>query len=293
MDLRAQIRGWLIEDLGSGPFPFEAARDPWCEAEIKAKSGAVLCGAPYVLTILEEAQSLLALGPAKAPEIEWEHEEGARVPAGAVAARARGHAQTFLKAERTLLNFLSHLSEIATHTAEVLGSIGDLPTGFGGIIDTRKNTPGLRHFEKYAVRVGGAKNHRLGFFDGDLIKDNDIAAAGGVRPAIDRVWGLRYMTEVQVEVGSLAELEEVIADGRVHMILLDNMDLPALRQAVARARRAKAASKTGKPYSLEASGIGGGDFRAVAQAGVDFISTSRLVRAAPPLDFNMKIVKVG
>lgn len=293
MDLRAQIRGWLIEDLGGGPFPFEAARDPWCEAEIKAKTGAVLCGAPYVLTILEETQSLLSLGPAKAPGIEWEYEEGARVPAGAAAARARGHAQTLLKAERTLLNFLSHLSEIATHTAEVLGSIGDLPAGFGGILDTRKNTPGLRHFEKYAVRVGGAKNHRLGFFDGDLIKDNDIAAAGGIRPAIDRVWGLRYMAEVQVEVQNMKELEEVIADGRVHMILLDNMDLATLREAVARARRAKAAAKTGKPYSLEASGIGGADFRVIAQAGVDFISTSRLVRAAPPLDFNMKIVRVG
>ncbi|MBI2132864.1 MAG: hypothetical protein HYT99_08690 [Candidatus Tectomicrobia bacterium] len=273
MDLRAQIRGWLIEDLGGGPFPFEAARDPWCEAEIKAKTGAVLCGAPYVLAILEETQSLLALGPAKAPEIEWGYEEGARVPAGAAAARARGHAQTLLKAERTLLNFLSRLSEIATHTAEVLGSIGDLPAGFGGILDTRKNTPGLRHFEKYAVRVGGTKNHRLGFFDGD--------------------WALRYMAEIQIEVQNMKELEEVIADGRVHMILLDNMDLPALRQAVARARQAKAASKTGKPYSLEASGIGGGDFRAIAQAGVDFISTSRLVRAAPPLDFNMKIVRVG
>ena len=293
MDLRAQIRDWLTEDLGGGPFPFEAARDPWCEAEIRTKSEALLCGAPYALAILEETQRLLALGPARPPEVEWEHAEGARVPAGAVLARARGHAQTLLKAERTLLNFLSHLSEIATHTAEVLREIGPLPAGFGGILDTRKNTPGLRHFEKYAVRVGGARNHRLGFFDGELIKDNDIAVAGGVRPAIGRVWGLRYMAEVQIEVQNLTELEEVIADGRVHMILLDNMGLATLREAVACARKAKAAARTGKPYSLEASGIGGGGFKAIAEAGVDFISTSRLVRAAPPLDFNMKIVRVG
>ncbi|MBI3127828.1 MAG: carboxylating nicotinate-nucleotide diphosphorylase [Candidatus Tectomicrobia bacterium] len=293
MDLRAQIRAWLAEDLGPGPFHFEAARDPWCEAHVKAKSAALLCGAPYVLAILEETQSLLALGPAKPPEAGWEYEEGARVPAGAVVCRARGHAQTLLKAERTLLNFLSHLSEIATHTANVLKEIGDLPAGFGGVIDTRKNTPGLRHFEKYAVRTGGARNHRLGFFDGDLIKDNDIAVAGGVRPAIDRVWGLRYMTEIQIEVQDLAQLDEVLSDGRVHMILLDNMDLATLREAVSRARQKGTASRTGKPYSLEASGVGGAGFRALAEAGVDFISTSRLVRAAPPLDFNMKIVKVG
>ncbi|MEK6712087.1 MAG: hypothetical protein AABZ64_16080, partial [Nitrospinota bacterium] len=275
---------------------FEAARDPWCEAHIKAKSAAVLCGAPFVHAILEETQGLLALGPARPPEVEWEYAEGARVPAGAVVARARGHAETLLKAERTALNFLSHLSEIATHTADVLREIGPLPVGFGGVLDTRKNAPGLRYFEKYAVRAGGARNHRLGFFDGDLVKDNDIAVAGGIRAAIDRVFGRRYMAEVQIEVGSLAELDEVLADGRVHMILLDNMDLPALREAVARARRKGTASKTGKPYSLEASGIGGaggGGFRAIAEAGVDFISTSRLVRAAPPLDFNMKIVRVG
>ncbi len=293
MDLRARIRDWLTEDLGGAPFHFETARDRWCEAHVRAKSEAVLAGRPFLAAIFEEAQALLALDRGRPPEVEWEAEEGARVPAGARVARVRGYAQTLLKAERTALNFLSHVSEIATHTAALLERLGDLPPSFRGLVDTRKNRPGLRYFEKYAVRVGGARNHRLGFFDGDLIKDNDIAAAGSIRQAIDRVWGVRYMTDVQIEVQSLAQLDDVLDDGRVHMILLDNMDLPALRAAVARARERGTASRTGKPYSLEASGIGGADLGAIARAGVDYISTSRLVRAAPPLDFSMKIVKAG
>lgn len=293
MDLRARIRDWLIEDFGSAPLHFETAGDPWCEARIRAKSAAVLAGSPFVAPVLEETQALLALDRGRPPEIEWRAAEGTRLAADEIAAVVHGHAQTLLKAERTALNLLSHVSEIATHTAAVLAELGDVPASFRGLVDTRKNRPGLRYFEKYAVRIGGARNHRLGFFDGDLIKDNDIAAAGSVRAAVDRVWNRRYMTEMQIEAQDLAQLDAVLDDGRVHLILLDNMDLDTLREAVSRCRARGTAAETGKPYVLEASGIGDSDHAAVAAAGVDFISTSSLVRGAPPLDFNMKIVRVG
>jgi nicotinate-nucleotide pyrophosphorylase (carboxylating) len=148
------------------------------------------------------------------------------------------------------------------------------------------------YFEKYGVRIGGAKNHRLGMFDGDLIKDNDITVAGSIPAAIDAKWDQRYMVDIQIEVQSVDQLDEVMDDGRVHMILLDNMDADTLRHAVGRARAREAASKTGKRYVLEASGIKGSGLLEVAETGVDYISTSSLVRSAPSLDFNMKIVRI-
>ena len=150
-----------------------------------------------------------------------------------------GHTQTILKAERTALNLISHISEIATHTANTLDRFGDFPETLKGIIDTRKNRPGLRYFEKYAVRAGGGQNHRLGFFDGEMIKDNDIVAAGSITAAVDIQFGNRYMTETQIEVQNLTQLEEVLEDGRVHMILLDNMDIETLQKAVTRTRESR------------------------------------------------------
>ena len=290
MDIRSKIREWLLEDFGSAPLHFDAGSDPWRAAELRSKSDAVLAGAPFFLLALEETQSLLALGASRPPEVEWLKKEGARVAGGDLLAHVRGHAQTILKAERTALNLLSHVSEIATHTADALARLGDPPEAFKGLVDTRKNRPGLRYFEKYAVRAGGGRNHRLGLFDGELIKDNDIAAAGSIPAAIDRHFGRRYMTDIQIEAQNLAQVEEVIEDGRVHMILLDNMSLETLREAVSLARAAGRASRTGKPYELEASGVGASDLAGVARTGVDYISTSALVRAAPPLDFHMKIV---
>ena len=207
-------------------------------------------------------------------------------------ATVRGHAQVLLKTERTALNILSYTSEIATHTARVMRELGDPPESFAGVLDTRKGRPGLMYFEKYAVRIGGGKNHRLGMFDGDLIKDNDIAVAGSIRAAIDAQWGKRYMVDIQIEVQSFEQLDEVMDDGRVHMVLLDNMDAATLRDAVARARGRGTASRTGKRYVLEASGIKGAELGEIARTGVDYLSTSSLVRSAPPLDFNMKIVRV-
>ena len=292
MDIRSKIRGWLLEDFGGAPLQYDAEEDPLCVAELRTKSDAILAGSPFFLLILEETQNLLALGRSRPPEVKWQKDEGARIYMGELLATVSGHTQTILKAERTALNLLSHISEIASHTTNTLARFGDFPESLKGIIDTRKNRPGLRYFEKYAVRAGGGQNHRLGFFDGEMIKDNDIVAAGSIPAAIDRQFGNRYMTKTQIEVQNLAQLEEVIEDGRVHMILLDNMDIETLRKAVARTRKVDIAFKTQKPYELEASGIADTDIRSIAETGVDYISTSSLVRSAPPLDFHMKITKL-
>ena len=292
MDIRSKVREWLLEDFGSAPLQYDAEKDPLCVAELRTKSDAILAGSPFILPVLEETQNLLALGKSNPPEVKWQKDEGARISKGELLAHVSGHTQTILKAERTSLNLISHISEIATHTANTLAYFGDFPETLKGIIDTRKNRPGLRYFEKYAVRAGGGQNHRLGFFDGEMIKDNDIVAAGSIPAAIDRQFGNRYMTETQIEVQNLAQLEEVIEDGRVHMILLDNMNIETLQKAVARTRKVGVTFKTQKPYEIEASGIGDGDIRSIAETGVDYISTSSLVRSAPPLDFHMKITKV-
>ncbi len=292
MDIRSKVREWLLEDFGSTPLQYDAEKDPLCVAELRTKSDAILAGSPFILPVLEETQNLLALGKSNPPEVNWLKDEKARISKGELLAHVSGHTQTILKAERTSLNLLSHISEIATHTANTLAYFGDFPETLKGIIDTRKNRPGLRYFEKYAVRAGGGQNHRLGFFDGEMIKDNDIVAAGSIPAAIDRQFGNRYMTETQIEVQNLAQLEEVIEDGRVHMILLDNMNIETLQKAVARTRKVGVTFKTQKPYEIEASGIGDGDIRSIAETGVDYISTSSLVRSAPPLDFHMKITKV-
>ena len=292
MDIRSKIREWLLEDFGSAPLHYDAEKEPLCVAELRSKSDAILAGSPFILLVLEETQNILALGKSSPPEVIWSKSEGASISRGELLARVSGHTQTILKAERTALNLLSHISEIATHTANTLARFGDFPETLKGIIDTRKNRPGLRYFEKYAVRAGGGRNHRLGFFDGEMIKDNDIVAAGSIPAAIDRQFGNRYMTETQIEVQDLVQLEEVLEDGRAHMILLDNMDIETLRKAVARTRKVGITLKTQKPYELEASGIADANIRGIAETGVDFISTSSLVRSAPPLDFHMKITKV-
>lgn len=292
MDIRAKVREWLLDDLGSAPFQMETKNDPLCEAEIRAKSEGILAGSPFLGIIFDETQRLLALDRPEPAEWRWEKKDGDALAPGDLVATVRGHAQVLLKTERTALNILSYTSEIATHTARVMRELGDPPESFAGVLDTRKGRPGLMYFEKYAVRIGGGKNHRLGMFDGDLIKDNDIAVAGSIRAAIDAQWGKRYMVDIQIEVQSFEQLDEVMDDGRVHMVLLDNMDAATLRDAVVRARGCGTASRTGKRYVLEASGIKGAELGEIARTGVDYLSTSSLVRSAPPLDFNMKIVRV-
>ena len=202
--------------------------------------------------------------------------DGARVGAGDVIAKVSGSARAILTGERVALNFLGRMSGIATLTAAYVDAVAGTKAA---IVDTRKTTPGLRAFEKYAVRCGGGMNHRVGLFDAILIKDNHIVAAGGLAAAIA---GARaragHLVKIEVEVDTLAQLDEVMAH-RVDVVLLDNMTPAQLKVAVARVAGALITEASGG-VSLET-------VRAIAEAGVDLISVGALTHSAPVLDLGL------
>ena len=202
--------------------------------------------------------------------------DGARLGPGGRLGRVRGPARGLLTAERTALNLLQHLSGIATLTARYVALIAHTKAA---LVDTRKTTPGLRALEKYAVRCGGGMNHRFGLDDAILIKDNHVAAAGGVAEALTRARALAgHLTPIEVEVDSLAQLDQALPFAP-HVILLDNFSLQDLRTAVAR---------TGGKVRLEASGgVSLDTVRAIAETGVDAISVGALTHSAPVLDIGL------
>jgi nicotinate-nucleotide pyrophosphorylase (carboxylating) len=204
--------------------------------------------------------------------------DGAAVEAGGVIAEFRGAARSILMAERTMLNFMGHLSGIATLTREYVRAVEGTRAR---ITCTRKTTPGLRALEKRAVRLGGGINHRFSLADAVLIKDNHIAAAGGVRAALERAQSAAgHMRVIEIEVDTLAQLREALPL-RPHCILLDNMDLGALREAVA---------LVGDSVVLEASGnIRLDTVRPVAETGVGYISVGALTHSAPRLDLGLDV----
>jgi nicotinate-nucleotide pyrophosphorylase (carboxylating) len=209
------------------------------------------------------------------PQLQFEPEtsDGAGSAAGSTLATVEGSARALLMAERVALNFLGHLSGVATATRALVEAVRGT---HARIACTRKTTPGLRGLEKYAVRCGGGFNHRFGLDDAILIKDNHIAAAGGIAPAIARVRaGTGHMIRIELEVDTLAELEEALALG-VDTVLLDNMASDDLRRAVALAK--------GRAV-LEASGnVTLATVRAIAETGVDYISSGAITHSAPNLD---------
>lgn len=263
----------LEEDLGlAGDLTSQAslAPDAWAEARLAAREPGVIAG----LDLAAAAFRLIGDGVSFLPHLR----DGDDVAAGTVVAEVSGPARLVMGAERVALNFLNHLSGIATLTrlyvAETAG------TG-ARICDTRKTIPGLRAFEKYAVRCGGGANHRYGLDDAILIKDNHIAVAGSVSAAYRAAADFAgHLVAIEIEVASLAELEEALEAG-ARIVLLDNMDDETLRRAVAlNAGRAR----------LEASGgVKLERVRAIAQTGVDFISTSQITMAAPPLDLGLDV----
>ena len=204
--------------------------------------------------------------------------DGAAVEAGGTIAEFRGAARSILMAERTMLNFMGHLSGIATLTREYVRAVAGTRAR---ITCTRKTTPGLRALEKRAVRLGGGINHRFSLADAVLIKDNHIAAAGGVRAALERAQSAAgHMRVIEIEVDTLAQLREALPL-RPHCILLDNMDLDSLREAVALA---------GESVVLEASGnIRLDTVRPVAETGVGYISVGALTHSAPRLDLGLDV----
>ncbi len=202
--------------------------------------------------------------------------DGAEVAAGDVVARISGPAGAILTGERTALNFLCHLSGIATLTAQYVKAVEG--TG-ASICCTRKTTPGLRALEKYAVRAGGGQNHRFGLFDAVLIKDNHIAAAGGLRKAVARVRAeAGHMVKIEVEVDTLDQLDELL-DMKADAVLLDNMTPDKLREAVRRAN--------GNLVTEASGGVNLETVREIAETGVDLISVGRLTHSPQALDLGL------
>jgi nicotinate-nucleotide pyrophosphorylase (carboxylating) len=204
--------------------------------------------------------------------------DGADAEAGKVIARVTGRARALLTGERTALNLLGRLSGIATATRDVVARLEGLPTR---VVCTRKTTPGLRALEKHAVRLGGGSSHRYGLDDAVLVKDNHVALAGGIAEAVRRARAKAgHMLKVEVEVDTLDQLDEALAVG-ADAVLLDNMDLPTLVEAVRRAR--------GRALTEASGGIRPDNVRAVAGTGVDLVSLGWLTHSAPSLDVALDV----
>jgi nicotinate-nucleotide pyrophosphorylase (carboxylating) len=208
--------------------------------------------------------------------------DGGQVGEGGAIARVSGNARALLSAERVAMNFLGHLSGIATLTRRYVEKVAGTRAR---IIDTRKTTPGLRALEKLAVRAGGGLNHRFGLFDAVLIKDNHIVAAGGIGPALQRARAhAGHMLKIEVEVTTLAELEDALAHGP-DAVLLDNMPLPMLEAAVSRV--------AGRVLTEASGGVTLATVRDIAQTGVDLISIGALTQSAPNLDVGLDFAPAG
>ncbi len=267
------IKMALEEDIGAGDLATLNTIPPEQRARglFRAKRDCTVAG----LFLLERLFSFLDSDV----QIRCLCRDGDQVSRGTVIAEAEGVVRALLMGERTALNFLQRLSGTATLTRRYVDTIKDLPSK---IIDTRKTTPGLRTLEKYAVRMGGGTNHRLGLYDAAIIKDNHIAASGSIAQAVEKVRSHSpFMSRVEVECEDLKQVQKAL-DAKADVIMLDNMDTATMKEAV---RLIK------KRVWVEASGgITMERVREVAEAGVDFISVGALTHSAPAVDFNMKIV---
>ncbi len=265
------IRRALSEDIGTGDITTLSTipAEKMTAAVLIAKEDGVICGLPVFSRVYE------LLDPAVL--VKFEINEGQKVSKGDRLARIEGPARSILTGERVALNFLQRLSAIATKTAWAVGQIQGTKAS---IADTRKTTPGLRIFEKYAVRIGGGSNHRFNLADGILIKDNHIQAAGGITAAVTQARRLAPHTlKIEVEVETMAQIDEALAC-RADIIMLDNMDQAGIEAAVARiAGRA----------IIEISGnMGEKDLAALAATGIDLISIGALTHTVKALDISLR-----
>lgn len=266
------IRDALDEDIGAGDLATMAtiAADAQGKGLFRAKKDGVVAG----LVLLERIFYFID------PKVQIHHfvKDGASVAAGTVAAEAVGPVRALLLGERTALNFLQQLSGTATLTKKLVDAVRDFPCK---VLDTRKTTPGLRTLQKYAVRMGGGTNHRIGLYDAALVKDNHIEATGSIAEAVKAVRRhAPFMAKVEVEAGNMKQVQEAI-DAGADVIMLDNMNLQQMAEAV---------KFVNKRAWVEASGgITLESIRQVAETGVDFISSGALTHSAPVVDFNMKI----
>jgi nicotinate-nucleotide pyrophosphorylase (carboxylating) len=267
----AHIDQALAEDIGTGDVTGLLIPDQQVEAaRVVVRESAVLCGAPWFEAVMHRVDDRIL--------VDWAYAEGDWMEPDSVVCRLHGPARALLTAERTALNFLQLFSGVATATRRY----ADLASGTrAAILDTRKTLPGLRLGQKYAVRVGGGKNQRLALYDGVLIKENHIAAAGGIGPALKAAQALPYDVPVQIEVENLDELRQALDAGAVS-ILLDNFSLDDLRAAVELTR--------GRAVLEASGGITHDTVRAIAQTGVDRISIGSLTKDIKAVDYSMRIL---
>jgi nicotinate-nucleotide pyrophosphorylase (carboxylating) len=272
-DVESIVRLALAEDIGRGDITTEATvpQGATATAEILQKAPGVLCGLPVAELVFKSLD----------PRVRFTRvvEEGSHDDTRRVVATLHGPAAAILSGERTALNFIQRLSGVATASRHAAQLVADTRAK---VIDTRKTTPGLRVLEKYAVRVGGASNHRAGLDDGFLIKENHIRAAGGITPAVTAAQSRAAPGQiVEVEVTTLAELDEALAAG-ARLILLDNFSIPLMCEAV---------EHTSGRARLEASGgITLETLSEFARTGVDYISLGALTHSAGVLDFSLEVL---
>ena len=263
----------LAEDVGAGDLTAGLiAPERQAHARILARESAVICGSAWAEAALQQV----------VPEarISWHVRDGQRCAADQVVLELTGPARGLLTAERTVLNFLQLLSAVATKTADYVAAVNAVPGNRAHIVDTRKTLPGLRMAQKYAVVCGGGSNHRIGLYDAVLIKENHIAAAGGVTAVLQRAAAVAPTAKfVEIEVETLAQLQEALQAG-ASMVLLDNMDLPTLHEAVR--------LNAGRAILEISGGVNMGTVRDLAATGVDRISIGALTKDVKAVDFSMR-----
>jgi nicotinate-nucleotide pyrophosphorylase (carboxylating) len=272
-DVREQVARALAEDVGTGDLT--AALVPGGRtgsATVITREAAVVCGQPWFDEVFRQLDATV--------RIDWDVAEGSGAVPGQRLCRLAGPARSLLTGERTALNFLQTLSGTATAARRYADELTGLPCR---VLDTRKTIPGLRQAQKYAVRCGGGSNHRMGLYDGILVKENHIMAAGSIAAAVDAAREQGVDIPVEVEVESLDELRQALEAG-ADMALLDEFSLDDLRAAVALNR-----SHARGPIRLEASGsVTFETLRAIAETGVDFISVGSLTKHVRAVDLSMR-----
>jgi nicotinate-nucleotide pyrophosphorylase (carboxylating) len=271
------VRDALLEDLGRGDWTAQLVpANQVVTAQVVAKQAAVVCGQPW----FEDCVHVLDPGAT----VDWLCAEGASVAAGTTLCRIGGNARAILSAERSALNFLQMLSAVATRArgyAHAIAGVSSNPNGCV-VLDTRKTLPGLRQAQKYAVRIGGAANHRMALWDGILIKENHIAAAGGIAAALAAARALDTSVPIQIEVESLDELEQAL-DAGATSVLLDDFKLEDMHRAYA--------VNAGRALLEVSGGVSLETLRAIAATGVDRISTGKMTKDVSAIDLSLRVLE--
>ncbi|WP_417791836.1 carboxylating nicotinate-nucleotide diphosphorylase [Stutzerimonas xanthomarina] len=271
-EIESNVRRALVEDLGAGDITAQLIpAERLAQAKIITREAAVISGTAWVDAVFRQLDPRVA--------VHWQVADGEQVAADRVLFQLEGPARALLSGERTALNFLQTLSGVATRCRQY----ADLVEGTGvQLLDTRKTIPGLRLAQKYAVTCGGCHNHRLGLYDAFLIKENHIAACGGIAEAVTAAHRIAPGKPVEVEVESLDELEQALRAG-ADVVMLDELSLADMRAAVGMA--------TGRAKLEASGGIDDGTLRAIAETGVDYVSIGALTKHVRAVDLSMRLTQ--